>query len=244
MTPEAFAVELDVIKVDLRDYLSRLLLHTDAVDDVLQSAAVRALSNLESAPAVVGELRPWVFRIATNLAIDEIRRRGRWRGDLLLESRPLAEANHEFVAMSESLRGSPQMRLIAKEHLVACFACTLRALTPERAAALLLREVYAFSVADAASILDARPAQVKNWLQEARRIMTAAYENRCALIRKTGICYQCSELAELFTGQDENPLASTRSESLRERVRIVRELRNRQPNPWHQQLFAIFDELE
>ena len=136
------------------------------------------------------------------------------------------------------------MRLIAKEHLVTCFACTLRVLTPERAAALLLREVYGFSVADSASILDARPAQVKNWLQEARRMMTTAYENRCALVRKTGICYQCSELAEMFTGHAENPLAPTRGQSLQERLRIIRDLRNRQPNPWHQQLFAIFDELE
>lgn len=244
MDPEAFALELERIRPDLRDYVGRLLLRGDVVDDVLQSTALRALSNLAAAPATAAELRPWLFRIATNLSIDEIRRRGRWRPDLLLESRPRAEQDADFVEMTTALRGSAQMRLIAKEHLAACFACTLRALTPERAAALLLREVYGFAVDETALILDARPAQVKNWVQEARRTMTGYYENRCALIRKGGICYQCSELSELFTGQEQNPLAHQRSESLQARLEILRDLRRRDRNPWHQRLFAIFDELE
>lgn len=244
MDAETFAAELERIRPDLRDYVGRLLLRGDVVDDILQATAVRALNSLSSAPGNVAELRPWLFRIATNLSIDEIRRRGRWRPDLLLESRPRAEQDAAFVEMSTGLQGSTQMKLIAKEHLAACFACTLRALTPERAAALLLREVYGFGVDETALILESRPAQVKNWLQEARRTMTVYYEDRCALIRKGGICYQCSELADVFTGHEENPLAHRKRESLQARLEIVRSLRGRTRNPWHQMLFTIFDELE
>jgi len=242
MSPETLAAELERVKPDLHGYLRRMLVTSDAADDAFQNTAVRALQATDHAPAGIAELRPWLFRIATNIAIDEIRRLGRWKPDVLFESRPKAEGDPEFVKMSMGLRSTPEMQWIAKEHLVACFSCALRTLTPERAASLLLREVCGFTPDEIAAILGARWTQAKNWLQEARQQMQSYYEGRCALVRKDGICYQCAELAEFFNGERENPLAN--DGRLDARLRVLNELRHAKENPWHRRLFAVFDELE
>ncbi|MDQ3524305.1 MAG: alpha/beta hydrolase [Chloroflexota bacterium] len=52
----------------------------------------------------------------------------------LLAARERASADREFVASSAALKGSPEMRAIARAHLMVCFACTLRNLHVNEAA--------------------------------------------------------------------------------------------------------------
>lgn len=118
-------------------------------------------------------------------------------------------------------RGSPELAAIAREHLVVCFSCVLGQLPAEQAAALLLREVYGFGNGEAAGILDAREAQVKNWLQAARRHMTARYEATCALVGKKGACWQCVELDRYAGGGHGDPLAGTAG-ALQDRLELLR----------------------
>jgi len=131
------------------------------------------------------------------------------------------------------------MTAIAREHLTFCFACTLRALPEAQAAALLLKEIYGFTIAEVANILEARPAQAKNWLQAGRAAMDAKYARTCALVAKTGVCYQCIELQQFFTGRPPDALLTKEDD----RLGIVRELRDQPMTKWHVMLTAVLDNL-
>ena len=131
------AAAWDRNRPDLLRYVERLLLDPAAAEDVVQQAAVRAM-KAASPPSGDEELRKWLFRITSNLAIDELRRRRTWSERALFDARSEAESDPAFVASSLALRGTAEVRAIAQQHLAFCFSCVLRSLPPQRAAALLL----------------------------------------------------------------------------------------------------------
>jgi RNA polymerase sigma-70 factor, ECF subfamily len=63
----------------LRAYLTRKVGNADQADDLAQETFYRALKAFQGGrgwlPSTQKEYRPWLFRIATNLAIDLLRRR-------------------------------------------------------------------------------------------------------------------------------------------------------------------------
>lgn len=224
---------------DLLRYVGRLLLDSTTAEDLVQQAAVRAM-NAASPPDGDVELRKWLFRITSNLAIDELRRRRTWSETAIFDARQDAEGDADFVASSLALRGTQEVSAIAQQHLAFCFSCVLRSLPPQRAAALLLVEMYGFTLQEAASILGASQVQVKNWLQEARAALVSRHVDRCALVQKKGVCYQCSELAAFFNGTSRDPLAGT-SGTLKDRLRVVRAPES-DLGVWHRRLVRIIEE--
>ena len=224
---------------DLLRFVRNMVVRPELAEEIVQHAAQRAIAAV-SAPDEPLETRKWLFRIASNLAIDELRRQGTWPETALLDSREDGEADESFVAASQTMRGTPEVSAIANQHLAFCFACTLRSLPPERAAALLLIEMYGFTVKETASILSASPAQAKNWLQDARAALKMKFAETCALIGKQGVCYQCSELAEFFNGRPENPLATTPGTSA-DRLRIARSAGAGDLSAWHRLLLAVIE---
>lgn len=170
-----------------------------------------------------------------------MRRQGTWSETALLDSRGDGELDETFVAASEAMRATAEVAAIAREHPAFCFSCTLRSLAPQRAATLLLVEVYGFTLKEAAEILSASVAQAKNWLQEGRASLDSRYGETCALINKKGVCYQCSELSSFFNGVAENPLSGT-SGTTDDRVRILRATDHQDLSTWHRLLLRIIED--
>jgi RNA polymerase sigma-70 factor, ECF subfamily len=81
-----------------------------------------------------------------------------------------------------------------KEHIDFCFTCVSKTLLIENQVALILKDIYDFSVKDICLILDKTEGVIKHLLIDARKTMTDIFDNRCALINKNGACNQCSEL--------------------------------------------------
>jgi RNA polymerase sigma-70 factor, ECF subfamily len=148
-------------RAQLLSYITRMVRQVPIAEELVQETALRGLEHLSSAPIESSECRKWLFRIATNLAIDHCRKKGPVSDSVLETARTLAERKPRFIELAQSLHGHPEMVSIAREHLVACFSCVLGRFVPEHAAALLLREVYDFSTQEIADILDATFAQVK-----------------------------------------------------------------------------------
>jgi RNA polymerase sigma-70 factor, ECF subfamily len=226
---------------ELAAYVRRLVGRIEVAEEIAQQAALRAI-EAPTAPSDALALRAWLFRVATNLAIDYLRRHSTWRETLLLETRERAEADPAFLAQSQLMRGSPELSSIAREHLAVCVTCTLRNLSPQQSAALLLKEVHGFATDEIADFLDASFAQVKNWLQSARAGLRARYESTCALITKQGVCYQCVELAEFFTGRPDDPLENT-PRDVDARLAILRERREAPLGPWHRLMMRMIEDL-
>ncbi len=242
MDPGQLASEFEKLRPELTAYLRRLVVLAEVAEDLAQTAAVRALEAADRAPKRPEEVRPWIYRIATHLGIDEMRRRGRRRETYLVEAKAAAERNPAFVRRAVSFKGTPETAAIAREHLAICFGCTLGQLAPEEAAALLLREIQGFSTAEVADLLGARFAQVKNWIQQARAAMSAKYARTCALIHKQGPCWQCVELDAALGDGRGDPLRGTPGD-LEARFEIVRGFRSSGASRWERLLLEVFDEL-
>ncbi len=226
---------------ELATYLTRMVVREDVAEELVQQTAVRAL-EAESLPEPPQELRAWLFRVATNLAIDHLRKRSTWRESLLGDARDRAIADKGFVAESKLLSGSAEMKSIAKDHLAVCFACTLRNLSPQESSALLLKEVYDFTVEETAAVMDASFGQVKAWIQSARAKLTARYADTCALVAQQGACFQCVELDRFFLADQGDPLRGTHGD-LDARIAVLREKRAAPLGPWHRQMMRLVDEV-
>lgn len=226
---------------ELVAFATRLVVRPEIAEELAQDAAVRLL-DADRLPDDEAQIRAWLFAVVGNLAIDHLRRHSTWRELVLVEVRGRAERDPEFVQASQSLRGSPEVHAIAREHLAVCLSCTLRNLPPEQAAALLLKEVYGFTVAEVAGMLGASAVQVKNWLQRSRRRLEELYAASCALVAQQGVCHQCVELDGFFNGQARDPLAGTRRD-VGARLNVLRQARTSELGHWHRRLLQVCDDL-
>lgn len=226
---------------ELVNYATRLVVRESVAEELAQEAALRLLQD-QRLPNDEGQIRAWLFRVVSNLAIDHLRRHSTWKELVLVDARGRAIADPEFVAESQQMRGSPELAAIAREHLAVCFACTLRNLPPQQAAALLLREVHGFSTAETAETLEATVVQVKNWIQQARRTMEERYAHTCALVAKQGVCHQCVELDGFFNERSRDPLDGT-AHDIEARLAILRETREAALGPWHRRMLRLVDDV-
>jgi RNA polymerase sigma-70 factor (ECF subfamily) len=93
---------------------------------------------------------------------------------------------------------SPAGAYEIKEHIDFCFICIAKTLPVENQVALILKDIYDFSVHDICQILEKTEGVIKHLLIDARKTMMDIYDNRCALINKNGTCHQCSELNGIY----------------------------------------------
>jgi RNA polymerase sigma-70 factor (ECF subfamily) len=241
MDATEFTTALEQVRPELTTYLRRLVVRQAVAEELMQETAVRAWEQRAQVPAAPG-FRPWLFRVGTNLALDYLRNHHTFRTSVLTDARRAAEGNPAWARTTATLHGSPEMAAVAREHLVACFSCTLRQFAPSAAATLLLKEVYDFSYQEIADLLAARLPQVKNWLQQTRAALTERYAHSCALVGKQGVCYQCVELDQMYGAGRGDPLAGTPGQ-LDERLAIVRQLRAAPTGTWERLLADLLDEV-
>ena len=131
-------------------------------DDLVQETFVRALDR---PPARIDEpWRPWLVRVAMNLARDVLRRRRRspYRGNWLPSP---VETSAEDVPPAYEVpegSGSPtEGRYELLESVSFAFLLALEALTPSQRAVLLLRDVFDYAVRETADALGMSEANVK-----------------------------------------------------------------------------------
>lgn len=240
-TREQVAAAFQSTRKSLEGYLTRLVVRAEIAEELVQQAAVRALEQ-ERLPEEAAELRAWLFGVATNLALDHLRKHSTWREGVLDETRGRAGEDAGFVAESRLLAGSAEMKTIAKDHLAVCFACTLRNLRHEESAALLLKEVYDFTVDEVARVMGASFGQAKGWIQSARAQLKAKYDASCALVAQEGVCFQCVELDRFFQADQGDPLAGT-DRDVAARLAIVRERREVPLGRWHRQMMRLVEDV-
>ncbi|MEZ5668326.1 MAG: RNA polymerase sigma factor [Alphaproteobacteria bacterium] len=179
----------------LRAVVRRLVGHPDDTDELVQEALLRAWRSIADfrGDSAFGT---WLCAIGARAAVDHLRGQRRWRA-----RSQVAYANE--CAKSEDLAGAVGMALFsadhmyeAREHIAYCFTCVGRSLAPEDQAALVLRDVMDFGNREAAEALGISQGALRGRLTRARAEMTAAYDGLCALVNKTGACWQCKGLRD------------------------------------------------
>ncbi len=137
----------------LLGYLGRMLGDADEAADVLQDTLERALDGRRPLPSD-SELRPWLYRVATNRAIDVIRRR---RFTATWTAEP---------AIGRTTEGEVEDRVLLKA--VAAF---VRGLPPKQRAALVMRRYQGLSYQEIARALGCSEESARaNAYQALRRL--------------------------------------------------------------------------
>lgn len=194
----AFQTLFAEFQSQLKSYLYRLLTDRDDVDDLTHDTFIRAFSKLSTFNKD-SSLKTWVFKIATNLAYDHLRKIKRWKADAQDRAADLAISSEEirqvfWMVHDTSSSGAYEM----KEHIDYCFTCISKTLPIENQVALILKNIYDFKVKEICLILEKTEGVIKHLLNDARNTMTDIFEHRCALINKNGVCHQCSHINEIF----------------------------------------------
>src|SRR5262249_61912693 len=80
---------------DLTAYVTRMVVRPAVAEELVQEAALRLLESAHPPTDPTG-VRAWLFRVATNLAIDHMRRHRTWRENILMRTRELAPKEGAF----------------------------------------------------------------------------------------------------------------------------------------------------
>lgn len=182
----------------LKSYLYRLLTDRADVEDLTHDTFIHAFSRLSSFNQE-SSLKTWVFKIATNLAYDHLRKVKRWQPDAQDRAADLAISSDEIRQVFWQVHdNSPAGAYEMKEHIDYCFTCISKTLPIENQVALILKNIYDFQVKEIGVILEKTEGVIKHLLNDARNTMTDIFEYRCALINQNGVCHQCSHINEIF----------------------------------------------
>lgn len=155
----------------------RMLGSLDDAEDAVQEALLRAWRYRESlregAP-----LRPWLYRVATNVCLDAISHDER-RSILAQKSADGAQLSTDEVAWLQPIPDSviepiaphdadPEAIALRRETIELAFLTVIQLLTPQQRAALILCDVLGWSAKQAGALLDVSTAAVNSALQRAR----------------------------------------------------------------------------
>ena len=195
MEVEAYLNEYLGFKDELKSFLFRMLTNRQDVEDILQETYLKINDNIASFRGE-SSFKTWVFTIALNLARNLLNKNALWK----VEDTDIARALHEQdpqlagQAVNVFFSSSPDKNFQIKEHLDYCFTCITKTLELTQQICLLLKEVYGFKQHEIEKITGLSEGKVKHGIVDARQNMVRIFENRCALINKTGVCDQCSAL--------------------------------------------------
>ncbi|CAN7716850.1 sigma-70 family RNA polymerase sigma factor [Bosea sp. LjRoot237] len=152
----ALLAEANALRPELHRYCARLMGSVIEGEDVVQDAFVRAavaLQDLREAPL----LRPWLYRIAHNRALD------------LLRSREIRAAEPIEAALDVADRASadPAEMLMRQEAVKAAMSRFLELSIPQRSA-VILKDVLDEPISEIAALLDLSVDAVKGHLARGR----------------------------------------------------------------------------
>ena len=135
-------------------YLRRFTRTQETAEELLHEAFARALRANGPSPSS-DDIRPWLYRVATNVAIDHVRRSRRFSFLPFVGIEPAPE------------RDADQIDLVRR---------VLQAMPPDQSTALVLRLHEGFAPAEIAELLGISEAAVRSRLVRGRRKFQETYE--------------------------------------------------------------------
>jgi RNA polymerase sigma-70 factor (ECF subfamily) len=153
---------------ELHVHCYRMLGSFEEAEDALQEALMRAWRKRDT---YAGDgLRAWLYKIATNVCLDELRRSKRRVPVLQTIAevpwlQPYPDQLLDEIAPTEE---QPDAVLVARETIALTYMAVIQLLPPRQRAVLVLRDVLEWSAAETAEMLDMSVAAANSALQRAR----------------------------------------------------------------------------
>ncbi len=173
------AEQLEQYRRELTGYCYRMLGSIYEAEDAVQDTMLRAWRALPTFEERAG-LRPWLYRIATNVCIDLLKGRARRalpmdvapvasgelrRGDSRPEATWIQPAPDGLILPPD---GDPAEQAVARESVRLAFIAALQHLAPRQRAVLILRDVLHWRASEVATLLDTSTDAVNSALRRAR----------------------------------------------------------------------------
>ncbi len=148
-----------------------MLASFDEAEDAVQETFLRAWRSRERFQGE--QFRAWLYRIATNVCVDVIRRRSRQVSTLHSFAevpwlQPYPDRLLDEVAASDD---EPDAVVVERETIELAFLAALQVLPPRQRAALIIRDVLGWPASEAAALLETSVAAANSALQRARATM-------------------------------------------------------------------------
>jgi RNA polymerase sigma-70 factor (TIGR02960 family) len=170
----AFAALTERYRRELHVHCYRMLASFEEAEDAVQETflrAWRARSTFDGSSLV----RAWLYRIATNVCLDAIRRSGRRLASMETFKdvpwlTPYPDRLLDEMAPSDE---EPETLIVTRETIELAFLAALQVLPPRQRATLIARDVLGWPAADTATALETTVPAVNSALQRARATLQA-----------------------------------------------------------------------
>jgi RNA polymerase sigma-70 factor (ECF subfamily) len=174
---EAFAQLVSRYKDSITNYLNMMVSDYDIAVDLCQETFLRVYRSIHRYSNLY-QFSTWIYRIATNLAIDEIRYRKR-RGQVFYRNvlgnrQPSAREGHE-LEISDARR-SPRDEILRKES-GRVLGDAIRSLPEKYRTAFIMKEVQGLPYEAIAKILNCSAGTIKSRLHRARELLQRKLEH-------------------------------------------------------------------
>jgi RNA polymerase sigma-70 factor (ECF subfamily) len=167
----AFAALAGRHRRELHIHCYRMLASFDDAEDAVQDTFLRAWRSRESFEGTA--LRAWLYRIATNVCLDMLRRSSRQLTTLGSFAEVPWLQPYPDRLLDEAAPGDDQPDAVAveRETIELVFLAALQVLPPRQRAALIARDVLGWPASETASALGTSVAAANSALQRARSRM-------------------------------------------------------------------------
>ncbi len=179
MDEAAFAVVARRHPRELHVHCYRMLASYEEAEDAVQEAMIRAWQHRERIAEGGGNMRAWLYRVCTNVCLDQIRRRRR---------RPITGTAAEvawlqpypdaLLDQAADPDGGPDAVAVDRETIELTFLVALQTLPPRQRAALIARDVLGWTAVETAEALDTSVAAANSAVQRARATLQARLPER------------------------------------------------------------------
>jgi RNA polymerase sigma-70 factor (TIGR02960 family) len=171
MDEAAFTALAEPHRRELHVHCYRMLASFDEAEDAVQETflnAWRGRSGFEGG----SQFRAWLYRIATNVCLDMLRRSSRRAGTRSLAEVPWIQPYPDLLLDQAAPAGEqPEAVAIERETISLAFLAALQALPPRQRAALIARDVLGWPANQTAEALGTSVAAANSALQRARTTM-------------------------------------------------------------------------
>ena len=178
------AEQLEEYRRELVGYCYRMLGSIHEAEDAVQDSMLRAWRSLATFEDRAG-LRPWLYRIATNVCIDMLK--GRSRRALPMDVGPAATRDARLGGPRPEATwiqpapdvlivppdGDPAERAVSRESVRLAFIAALQHLAPRQRAVLILRDVLRWRATEVAVLLGTSADAVNSALRRSRATLAA-----------------------------------------------------------------------
>jgi RNA polymerase sigma factor (sigma-70 family) len=175
---------VDLLKNDVYRLAMRMLGHPEDAEDAAQEALVQIVTNLASFRGE-SSIRTWAFRIASRHFMRF--RVGKYES--MVESfDSIDEVMAQYDKVPPVSFDEGETRVLAEQVMSNCVSAILLALNRDERLAYSLAEVFGFSGAEGAEILDVDPATFRKRLQRGRDALEAYMKRSCGLVNADNAC--------------------------------------------------------